>query len=59
MIEMDTLRLYLAPSMLADMRKGNFTGFEDIPGDPLMEGEKIGVPMSMLRVLYGLCHAYQ
>ncbi|KAK0903003.1 hypothetical protein LTR57_019406 [Friedmanniomyces endolithicus] len=59
MIEMDPLDMYLPPSMLSDTRKGNFIEFENILGEPLREGERMGVPMPTLRVLYYLCQAIQ
>jgi 2-dehydropantoate 2-reductase len=59
MIEMDPLNMYLPPSMLSDTRKGNFIEFENILGEPLREGEKLGVPMPTLKVLYHLCQAVQ
>ncbi|KAK4542802.1 hypothetical protein LTR36_006178 [Oleoguttula mirabilis] len=59
MIEMDPLTMYLPPSMLSDVRKGNFIEYENILGEPLREGEKLGVPMPTLSVLYHLCQAIQ
>ncbi|KAK0327288.1 hypothetical protein LTR82_002051 [Friedmanniomyces endolithicus] len=59
MIEMDPLNMYLPPSMLSDTRKGNFIEYENILGEPLREGERMGVPMPTLRVLYYLCQAIQ
>ncbi|QDS73791.1 hypothetical protein FKW77_005764 [Venturia effusa] len=58
-IEVDPLRLYLAPSMLADVRKGNFIEYENLVGEPLKEGLAKGVPMPTLKVLYALCKAFQ
>ncbi|KAE9961706.1 hypothetical protein BLS_001487 [Venturia inaequalis] len=58
-IEVDPLRLYLAPSMLADVRKGNFIEHENLVGEPLKEGLAKGVPMPTLKVLYALCKAFQ
>ncbi|KAK5678541.1 hypothetical protein LTS10_008985 [Elasticomyces elasticus] len=59
MIEMDPLDMYLPPSMLSDTRKGNYIEYENILGQPLAEGEKLGVPMPTLKVLYHLCQAIQ
>ncbi|TKA79550.1 hypothetical protein B0A55_02739 [Friedmanniomyces simplex] len=59
MIDMDPLEMYLPPSMLSDTRKGNFIEYENILGEPLREGEKLGVAMPTLRVLYFLCQAVQ
>ncbi|KAF2877755.1 ketopantoate reductase PanE/ApbA C terminal-domain-containing protein [Massariosphaeria phaeospora] len=59
MVEMDALELYLAPSMLADVRKGNFIEFENLLGEPLREGKAAGVPMPTLEVLYNIAKAIQ
>lgn len=59
MINMDPLEMYLPPSMLSDTRKGNFIEFENILGEPLREGEKLGIAMPTLKVLYHLCQAIQ
>ncbi|KAK5130881.1 hypothetical protein LTR08_001602 [Meristemomyces frigidus] len=59
MIEMDPLDMYLPPSMLSDVRKGNLIEYENILGEPLREGKKLGVPMPTLNVLYFLCQAIQ
>ncbi|GME57759.1 putative 2-dehydropantoate 2-reductase family protein [Neofusicoccum parvum] len=59
MINMDPLNMYLPPSMLNDLRKGNFIEVENILGEPLKEGQALGVPMPTLKVLYGICKAIQ
>ncbi|KAF2711401.1 2-dehydropantoate 2-reductase [Pleomassaria siparia CBS 279.74] len=59
MIEVDPLDLYLSPSMLADVRKGNYIEFENLLGEPLREGKKAGVPMPTLEVLYQIARALQ
>lgn len=59
MIEVDPLNMYLPPSMLSDVRKSNFIEYENILGEPLREGEALGIPMPTLRVLYHLCQAIQ
>ncbi|KAK3116947.1 hypothetical protein LTR53_002170 [Teratosphaeriaceae sp. CCFEE 6253] len=51
MIEMDPLEMYLPPSMLSDTRKGNYIEYENILGEPLREGEKLGVPMPTLKAI--------
>lgn len=56
---MDPLDMYLPPSMLGDLRKGNFIEFENLLGEPLREGEARGVEMPTVRVLYRLCEALQ
>ncbi|KAF2087297.1 2-dehydropantoate 2-reductase family protein [Saccharata proteae CBS 121410] len=59
MINIDPLTMYLPPSMLNDLRKGNFIEVENILGEPLREGTALGVPMPTLKVLYGICKAIQ
>ncbi|KAF2659518.1 hypothetical protein K491DRAFT_590899 [Lophiostoma macrostomum CBS 122681] len=59
MIEVDALELYLQPSMLMDVNKGNFIEFENLLGEPLREGQAIGVPMPTVQVLYQLAKAIQ
>ncbi|KAF1963661.1 2-dehydropantoate 2-reductase [Byssothecium circinans] len=59
MIEVDKLELYLSPSMLADVRKGNFIEFENLLGEPLREGKKAGVAMPTLEALYQIAKAVQ
>ncbi|KAF2640352.1 6-phosphogluconate dehydrogenase C-terminal domain-like protein [Massarina eburnea CBS 473.64] len=59
MIGVDPLELFLKPSMLADVEKGNFIEFENLLGEPLREGKKAGVPMPTLEVLYQIARAVQ
>ncbi|KAL1639892.1 hypothetical protein SLS58_007479 [Diplodia intermedia] len=59
MINIDPLTMYLPPSMLNDLRKGNFIEVENILGEPVREGKAMGVPMPTLNVLYGMCKAIQ
>lgn len=59
MINVDPVTMYLPPSMQQDLGKGNFIEYENILGEPLREGEKLGVPMPTLKVLYHLCQAIQ
>lgn len=59
MINIDPLTMYLPPSMLNDLRKGNFIEVENILGEPLREGAALGVPMPTLKVLYGVCKSIQ
>ncbi|KAH5071243.1 hypothetical protein HBH96_002590 [Parastagonospora nodorum] len=58
-IEMDPLTSYLKPSMQQDLEKGNFIEFENLLGEPLREGQKAGVAMPTLQVLYHLAKAIQ
>lgn len=58
-ISVDPIDMYLPPSMLGDLRKGNFIEFENLLGEPLREGIAKGVPMPTLTVLYNLCRAIQ
>ena len=39
--------------------QGNFIEFENLLGEPLREGKKVGVPMPTLEVLYQLAKAVQ
>ncbi|KAI0437858.1 putative 2-dehydropantoate 2-reductase [Xylaria telfairii] len=47
------------PSMCQDAEKGNFMEIETIVGEPLREGEAKGVPMPILRTIYGLLKGMQ
>ncbi|KAF2097155.1 2-dehydropantoate 2-reductase family protein [Rhizodiscina lignyota] len=58
-ITVDPVDMYLPPSMLGDVRKGNFIEFENLLGEPLRDGTAKGVPMPTLTVLYNLCKAIQ
>ena len=59
MVECDPIEIFCAPSMLQDIRKNRFIEFENILGEALREGEKAGVSMPTIKVLYGLCKARQ
>ncbi|KAL1311791.1 hypothetical protein AAFC00_001874 [Neodothiora populina] len=59
MINLDPVTMYLPPSMLGDVRKGNYTEYENILGEPLRAGTALGVPMPTLTVLYHLLKAIQ
>lgn len=59
MINVDPLDLYLPPSMLSDVRKGNFIEHENILGEALREGQNVGVSMPTVNVLFHLCKAIQ
>jgi ketopantoate reductase len=58
-ITVDPVDMYLPPSMLTDVRKGNFIEFENLVGEPLREGTAKGLPMPTVTVLYNLCRAIQ
>lgn len=58
-LSVDPIDRYIAPSMLIDTRKGNFTEYENILGEPLREGLSHGVSMPTLKVLYRLLEALQ
>ncbi|KAF2822821.1 2-dehydropantoate 2-reductase [Ophiobolus disseminans] len=58
-VDMDPLESYLKPSMQQDLEKGNFIEFENLLGEPLREGRKVGVFMPTLQVLYQLAKAVQ
>lgn len=40
-------------------KQGNYIEYENILGEPLREAEKLGVSTPTLKVLYGLCRAFQ
>lgn len=58
-ITVDLYGSFFLPSMAQDVRKGNFTEFENIVGEPLREAEALGVPTPTLRVVYGLLRGLQ
>ncbi|KAJ5573820.1 uncharacterized protein N7459_008247 [Penicillium hispanicum] len=59
MINADPLTMYLRPSMLEDVRKGNLLEYETLVGEPLREGLARGVPMPTLTFLYRTLKAMQ
>ncbi|KAJ5703829.1 2-dehydropantoate 2-reductase family protein [Penicillium malachiteum] len=59
MATVDRVEDHFVPSMLQDVRKGNKTEFEYLLGEPLREGQRLGVPMPVLSTLYALCQAMQ
>ncbi|KAF7547514.1 hypothetical protein G7Z17_g7677 [Cylindrodendrum hubeiense] len=59
MIDLDPLTMYLSPSMLVDVQKGNLTEVENLVGEPLRTGTALGVPMPTLSVVYNLLKAMQ
>jgi ketopantoate reductase len=58
-IEFDPIEMYLEPSMLTDIRKGNLIEFENLLGEPLREGLARGVPMPTMTVLYNFSKVLQ
>ncbi|GME69652.1 unnamed protein product [[Candida] boidinii] len=50
---------YYAPSMLVDLRKGNFIEYQVILGNALKVAKKNNVPTPTLTVLYNLLHLIQ
>ncbi|KAJ6031112.1 hypothetical protein N7540_001844 [Penicillium herquei] len=59
MATVDRVEDHFVPSMLQDVRKGNKTEFEYLLGEPLREGQRLGVSMPVLSTLYALCEAVQ
>ncbi|KAJ5725884.1 2-dehydropantoate 2-reductase family protein [Penicillium malachiteum] len=59
MATVDRVEDHFVPSMLQDIRKGNKTEFEYLLGEPLREGQRLGVSMPILSTLYALCEAVQ
>ncbi|KAH7034532.1 ketopantoate reductase PanE/ApbA C terminal-domain-containing protein [Microdochium trichocladiopsis] len=47
------------PSMCQDCEKGNFMEIENIIGEPLREGERLGVELPVLKVVYGIMKGLQ
>ena len=58
-IRLDPVGRHFKPSMCQDYEKGRFMEFENIVGEPLRDGEKNGVSMPTLRVVYGLLKGQQ
>lgn len=58
-ITVDLYNSFFLPSMAQDIKKGNFTEFENIVGEPLREAEELGVPTPTLKVAYGLLKGLQ
>ncbi|KAE8359956.1 ketopantoate reductase PanE/ApbA C terminal-domain-containing protein [Aspergillus caelatus] len=50
---------YFKPSMLQDYEKGNLMEVENLVGEPLREGESLGVSMPTLRIIYNLVKGLQ
>ncbi|KAJ9145296.1 2-dehydropantoate 2-reductase [Pleurostoma richardsiae] len=59
MITLDPLQMYYSPSMLEDVRKGNFIEYENIIGEPVRAGKELGVPMPTLSIVFSMCKAIQ
>ncbi|KAF1979539.1 2-dehydropantoate 2-reductase [Bimuria novae-zelandiae CBS 107.79] len=59
MVEAEPVESYLSPSMLADVRKGNFIEYENLLGEPLREGKEKGVEMPTIEMLYYMAKAVQ
>ncbi|KAJ4346952.1 uncharacterized protein N0V89_010885 [Didymosphaeria variabile] len=60
MIDADPLQSYLSPSMLVDVKKkGNFLEHENLLGEPLREGKKMGVEMPTIKMLYYMAKGIQ
>jgi 2-dehydropantoate 2-reductase len=59
MIDVDALEVYAVPSMAQDVQKGNYIEYENLLGEPLREGKRVGVEMPTLEVLYQLAKAVQ
>ncbi|KAI0130346.1 putative 2-dehydropantoate 2-reductase [Xylariales sp. AK1849] len=59
LIRIDPTDTGFKPSMCQDIEKGNFMEIETIVGEPLREGEGLGVKMPTLRTIYGLLKGLQ
>ncbi|KAM0540856.1 hypothetical protein ACHAPJ_013468 [Fusarium lateritium] len=58
-ISQDSPDEYFKPSMCQDHEKGQLMEIENIVGEVFREGEKYGVPMPTLRVVYGMMKGLQ
>ncbi|KAH6693854.1 ketopantoate reductase PanE/ApbA C terminal-domain-containing protein [Plectosphaerella plurivora] len=58
-IHQDPIDSAFKPSMCQDYEKGNLMEIENILGEPLREGEKLGVPMPTVRIIYGIMKGLQ
>ncbi|KAL2209585.1 hypothetical protein CC79DRAFT_1305912 [Sarocladium strictum] len=58
-MQQDPLDSAFKPSMCQDIEKGNLMEIESIVGEPLREGEKLGIAMPTLRVVYGIMKGLQ
>ncbi|KAL2816816.1 2-dehydropantoate 2-reductase family protein [Aspergillus cavernicola] len=59
MVGIDPLTIYLKPSMLDDVERGNLTEFENLLGEPLREGTSRGIAMPTATFLYHTLKAMQ
>ncbi|KAE8310629.1 ApbA-domain-containing protein [Aspergillus transmontanensis] len=55
----DGAESFFNPSMLQDYEKGNLMEVENLVGEPLREGEALGVSMPTLRLIYNLVKGLQ
>ncbi|GMF94883.1 unnamed protein product [Aspergillus oryzae] len=55
----DGAESFFKPSMLQDYEKGNLMEIENLVGEPLREGEVLGVSMPTLRLIYNLVKGLQ
>ncbi|QMW39187.1 hypothetical protein G4B11_002467 [Aspergillus flavus] len=55
----DGAESFFKPSMLQDYEKGNLMEIENLVGEPLREGEALGVSMPTLRLIYNLVKGLQ
>ncbi|KAI1017935.1 hypothetical protein LB504_003913 [Fusarium proliferatum] len=58
-VHQDPIDSGFKPSMCQDCEKGNLMEIESIVGEPLREGEKLGIAMPTLRVVYGIMKGLQ
>ena len=59
MIAADPIEIFCVPSMLQDVRKGQYVEVENILGEVVREGRRTGVPTPTVSVLYALLKARQ
>ncbi|KAF7196939.1 hypothetical protein HII31_01857 [Pseudocercospora fuligena] len=58
-LDVDPIEMHYVPSMLEDLRRGNLIEYENILGEPLRTGQRLGVPMPTISFLYSICKAIQ
>lgn len=54
----DGTESFFKPSMPQDYEKGNLMEIENLVGEPLREGEVLGVSMSTLHLIYNLVKGF-
>ncbi|OJJ85499.1 ketopantoate reductase family protein [Aspergillus glaucus CBS 516.65] len=58
-VRCDPPEAFFRPSMCQDVEKGNYMEIENIVGEPLREGERLGVSTPTLRTIYAILKGLQ